>query len=401
MKITAIDTIRLDEFPNLLWVHVHTDEGIIGLGEAFYGVPAAEAHIHSYAAGLLLGQDPLRIDYHSKNLAGYVGFVGSGAEVRGNSAIDIALWDIWGQATNQPVYQLLGGASREEIRVYNTCAGYQYVRKHAKQSTDSFNLPGESAEGPYEDLQWFLNDAGTLALSLKEMGITGMKIWPFDYAAEKSGGHYISPGDLKEAIEPFAKIRDAVGDDMDIMVELHTFWDLPQAKKIAAALEPFNPYWFEDPIKMTNLRSLKEFKDSTRVPVTASETLGMRGEFRELLELQACDYVMYDMSWVGGLSEARKIAAMAEAWHRPIAPHDCTGPVLLTASVHQSINATNTLVQEMVRAFYFGWYRELVDNLPPLENGMMRPPDGPGLGIKLLPEVLQREDCRLRRSALD
>lgn len=401
MKIVAIETIRLDEFPNLLWVHVHTDDGLIGLGEAFYGVPAAETHIHSYAAQLLLGQDPLRIDYHSKNLEGYVGYAGSGAEVRGNSALDIALWDIWGQATDQPIYQLLGGASRESIRVYNTCAGYQYVRKHAKQSTQSFNLPTTDMEGPYEDLQGFLNNAGELAVSLKEMGINGMKIWPFDYAAEESGGHYISPRQLEAALEPFAKIRNAVGDRMDIMVELHTFWDLPQAKKIARALEPFEPFWFEDPIKMSNLRSLREFKESTRIPVTASETIGMRGQFRELLELQACDFIMYDLSWVGGLSEARKIAAMAEAWHRPIAPHDCTGPVLLTASVHQSINATNALIQEVVRAFYYGWYQELVTDLPPLEDGMIRPPDGPGLGTRLQPGVLQRSDCRVIRSEVD
>ena len=100
MKITAIETIRLEEFLNILWVHVHTNEGLIGLDEIFYGVPSAEAHIHGSAAEQLLGQDPLRVDYHSKALTGYVGFKGSGAEVRGNSGIDISLWDIWGQATN-------------------------------------------------------------------------------------------------------------------------------------------------------------------------------------------------------------------------------------------------------------------------------------------------------------
>jgi len=304
----------------------------------------------------LLGQDPLRIDYHSKALTGYIGFTGSGAEVRGNSGVDIALWDIWSQATNQPIYQLLGGASRESIRVYTTSADYQYVRNQVKQSTDNFNLSGDRPERPYEDLQGVLHNADELAVSLLYMGITGMKIWPFDYAAEASGGHYIPPSDLDAVLEPFAKIRDAVGSKMDIMVELHAFSDLPQAKRIARELEPFEPFWFEDPIKMSNLRRLKEFKDSTRIPTTASETIGMRGEFRELLELQACDFVMYDLSWCGGLSEVRKIAAMAEAWHRPVAPHDCTAPVLLAASVHYSNNATNALVQEMVRAFYYSWY---------------------------------------------
>ena len=137
------------------------------------------------------------------------------------------------------------------------------------------------------------------------------------------------------------------------------------------------------------------------IPTTVSETIGSGGEFRELLELQACDFVMYDLGWCGGLSEARKIAAMAEAWHRPVAPHDCTGPVLLTASVHHSMNATNTLVQEIVRAFYYRWYQDLVTDLPPLENGLIRPPDGSGLGPKLQPEVLRRPDCHIRRSELD
>ena len=151
---------------------------------------------------------------------------------------------------------------------------------------------------------------------------------------------------------------------------------------------------------MTDMRALKEYADATRVPVTASETLGMRGQFRELLESRAAGIVMYDLSWMGGLSEARKIAAMAEAFLVPVAPHDCTGPVLLTASVHHSLNAPNALVQEVVRAFYYGWYQELVTALPPIEDGHIRAPDGPGLGLALRPDVLKRADCRITRSAL-
>jgi len=149
-------------------------------------------------------------------------------------------------------------------------------------------------------LQAFLTDAGALAESLLGMGITGMKTWPFDYAAEASGGTYISLGALKTALKPFEQIRDAVGDQMDVMVELHSLCDLTTAKRIAKALEPFDPFWFEDPIKMTDMRALKEFADATRVPVTASETLGMRGQFRELLESRAAGIVIYDLSWMGG-----------------------------------------------------------------------------------------------------
>ena len=177
----------------------------------------------------------------------YVGYTGSGAEMRGFSGVDIALWDLWGQATNQPIHQLLGGAARDEIRVYNTCAGYQYVRSDPNQGTHNFGL--DSKEGPYEDLQWFLNDAGTLAQSLLEQGVTGMKIWPFDFAAEASNGTYISPADLKKAIEPFEKIRAAVGDKMDIMCELHCMWNLTAVKKIARALEPL------EPVSYTHLRA--------------------------------------------------------------------------------------------------------------------------------------------------
>lgn len=398
MKVTAIETIRLEEYPNLLWVHVHTDEGLVGLGESFYGAASAEAHIHDFVAPYLLGKNPLLIDRHSKALVGYLGFGSSGAETRGNSAVDIALWDLWGQATGQPIHQLLGGAARDEIRVYNTCAGYRYVRNRNVQQTSNFGLGRQ--EGPYEDLDAFLNRADELAHSLLEMGITGMKIWPFDYAAEKSGGLYISGPDLDKALEPFAKIRKAVGDRMDVMVELHSMWNLTAAKRIARAIEPYEPFWYEDPIKMDSLATIAEFAKSTRIPVTASETLGYRGSFRQLLEMNAVGYVMLDLAWVGGLSEARKIAAMAEAWHLPVAPHDCTGPILLTASVHLSLNATNAVIQEMVRASYYGWYQELVTELPPVENGMIRAPEGPGLGTKLRPDVPKRKDAAVRVSKL-
>ena len=278
MKITAIETIQLGEFPNLVWVHVHTDEGLIGLGEAFFGASATAAYIHESAAPRLLGQDPLAIDRHSRTLLGtYVGFSGSGAEMRGLSAIDIALWDLFGQATGQPIHQLLGGLSRPKIRIYNTCAGYRYVRTNVGQLTQNWGLPSERAEGPYEDLDAFLNRADELAQSLLEQGITGMKIWPFDFAAEASDGTYISPSELDQALEPFRKIRKAVGDRMDIMVELHTLWNLPAAKRIFRALEEFEPFWFEDPIKMTSADELAELAASTSVPICASETLATRG----------------------------------------------------------------------------------------------------------------------------
>jgi L-alanine-DL-glutamate epimerase-like enolase superfamily enzyme len=398
MKVTALETIQLGEFPNVLWVRLHTDQGLVGLGETFFGADAVAAYLHESVAPYLLGKHPLDIDLHSRRLYGYVGFNSTGAEARGNSAVDLALWDLFGKATGLPVYQLLGGLSRDRIRIYNTCAGYRYIRARPVQAVDNWGLPSDRSDGPYEDLDAFLNRADELAQSLLDQGITGMKIWPFDKYAEASGGHSISAAELRLALEPFGKIRRAVGDAMDVMVELHSLWDLPTAKKITAALEEFSPYWYEDPNKMDNLAAVAELAQTTRVPITASETLGTRWSFRDLLERRAASIVMLDVSWCGGLSEARKIAAMAEAYQLPVAPHDCTGPVVLMASVHLSMNATNALIQETVRAFYTGWYTELVTNLPRIEHGYVYPPEAPGLGTELLPGLERRPDATVRVS---
>jgi len=396
MKVTAIETIRLEEFPNLLWVHVETDEGLVGLGETFYGPTAAEAHIHGIIAPYLIGRDPRLIEQHQAHLLGYVGFTGASAEQRGRSAVDIALWDLWGQATGLPVHQLLGGRVRDDIRVYNTCAGYRYVRSKPVQGTANFGLEGD--EGPYEDLDAFLNRADDLAHSLLEMGIDAMKIWPFDFAAEASSGQMITAADLKTALRPFEKIRAAVGDRIDVMAELHSMWNRPQAVRIARALEEFQPLWVEDPVFMDHLDSLGEVARATTSPIAVGETRGSKADFRYLLELDALSVIIADLTWCGGLTEGRKIASMADAWHVPIAYHDCTGPVALTASVHLALHSRNCFIQEMVRAFYYGWYGELVTALPPVEHGRITAPDGPGLGVQLLPDIKTRADASVRRS---
>jgi L-alanine-DL-glutamate epimerase-like enolase superfamily enzyme len=384
MRIAALETIRVAERPNLLWLRVHTDEGATGLGETFFGAATVEAHVHEWIAPRVIGRDPLQIDALSRDLVGYLGFRSSGAEVRGNSAFDIALWDLWGRATGQPVAQLLGGFTRREIRTYNTCAGSDYIKKPIGQATENWGL---SAGQDYDDLDAFLHRPEELAQSLLEEGITAMKIWPFDAAAERSGGLHIAAEDLTFALRPFERIRAAVGDRMDIMVEFHSLWQLLPAMRIARALRPFGTYWHEDPIRMDSLGDLRRYAEASESPICASETLGSRWAFRDLLETGAAGIVMLDLSWCGGLSEARKIAAMAEAWHLPVAPHDCTGPVVLAASTHLSLNAPNALVQESVRAFYRTWYRDLVTALPEVRDGMITVPPGPGLGLDLNPDL--------------
>lgn len=398
MKIAAIETIRLEEFGNLLWVQIHTDRGPVGLGETFFGPQAVEAHIHETVAPLLLGHEALEIERISRQLQRlYLGFTGTGVEMRAASAIDLALWDIFGQVTGQPVWQLLGGLSRPRMRIYNTCAGYRYIRSNQGQRSDNWGVGAES--GPYEDLDAFLHRADALALSLLEQGITAMKIWPFDPAAEASEGRFISDADLQTALEPFRKIRAAVGERMEIMCEMHSLWDPVMAERIMRALAPLRPFWVEDPIRMTSATDLAGLRRRTGLPVCGSETLAGRDAFRAFLEAEALDVVMLDLSWCGGLSEAKKIASMAEAWNRPVAPHDCTGPVVLAASCAFSLHASNALIQETVRAFTSGWYAEVVDELPRIERGFVYPSPRPGLGLALRADRLAGADCRRRMSA--
>ncbi|WMT89190.1 mandelate racemase/muconate lactonizing enzyme family protein [Pelagibacterium sp. H642] len=400
MKITAVETLRLAEFANIVWVLIKTDEGITGLGETFMGAAAVEAYIHETVAPKLVGRDPLQIEAINRDLIGYLGWRGAGVETRGNSAVDIALWDIFGKSLGVPVSVALGGKSRDSIRTYNTCAGYRYVRDARAQAVANWGL-GESTPGPYEDLNAFLNRADDLAHSLLEQGITGMKIWPFDIAAERTHGLVISAAELKTALAPFERIRKAVGDKMDIMVEFHSLWRLPAAQRIARALEPYETFWHEDPVRMDSLETLKAYAPHSKAMICASETLAYPHAFRDYLATGVAGVAMLDLSWCGGLSEARKIAALAEAHQIPVAPHDCTGPVVFMASCQFSLHARNAMIQESVRAFYTGWYTELVTALPTVEKGEISLSDAPGLGLELLPEVFDRPDAIHRRSTAD
>jgi L-alanine-DL-glutamate epimerase-like enolase superfamily enzyme len=399
MKITALETIQLPHLDNILWVRVHTDEGLIGLGETFRGADAVARYIHKDVAPLLIGRDPLAIDAISKQLTEpYVGFRSSGVEMRAASAVDIALWDLFGKAAGLPVHQLLGGLSRPKIRTYNTCAGYTYNKRGQRRYIGDKD---EGAEGPYEDQIAFHRDAGALAQSLLEEGITAMKIWPFDPFAVASGGNFIHKADLDTALQPFRQIRDTVGNAMEVMVELHSMWDLPSALAIARGLQEFRPFWAEDPIKMQDPDALAIYVQRSGLTVCASETAATRSQFLELLRRGAADYVMLDVSWCGGLSEAKKIATMAEAFQRPVAPHDCTGPVVFAASIHLSLNLPNAIFQESVRAYYSSWYRDLVTVMPRIEAGHIFPFEGAGLGLELSPFVLDHPEAVIRKTGKD
>ncbi len=406
MKVTRIETLRLREFPFLIWVLVHADDGSVGTGETFWAPAPVAAYIHDNVASYLLGTDPRDIELHDRVLGSvYVGARDAGAEVRGNSAINLALWDLYGQATGEPVWRLLGGMTNRRVPVYNTCAGYGHVRATGRNAlferTEDWSLkPGDVDEGPYEDLLAWRYNAGDLARSLRSEGIGAMKIWPFDIAAEASRGTRISLSDLDRALEPFAKIREAVGREMEVMVELHGLWTLPPALRIAEALKDYDVAWLEEPIRYNEIDALSDLARHTAIPLAASERLASRQVFRQLMARRAASIIMIDLAWCGGLSEARKIANLAEAYELPVTLHDCTGPVVYAASCALSATLPNVNYQEAVRAYYTGWYREIATALPVVENGHVSPLDGPGLGLALRPEVFEREDAILQVSAL-
>ena len=407
MKITALETIHLPEYPSILFVAVHTDAGLTGYADTCYAPDAVAGSVHQFADPMLLGHDPLAIELHWRRLYEVIAHtVGKGAELRGLSAIDVCLWDILGQAAGMPVWQVLGGAARDRIKTYNTCGGPSYGRA-AKGGT---GYGTETAGGKYEDLAAFMERADELALDLLGEGLTGMKIWPFDYVAHfpggwenwrsfrgmfdptirSLGGQDISAADIHRALEPFRKIRKAVGDRMDVMLEGHGLWSLPAALKIARAVEEFRPAWLEDLMRADDVEALAEVRRGTTPPILASEYLATRYEYRPLLEARAADIVMIDPTWAGGITESKKVCAMAEAYKRPVAMHDCTGPLTLYAGIHLAINATNAVYQESVRAYLRVNYPELVTELPAIEQGHILAPTKPGLGTTLLPDVRTR-----------
>lgn len=385
MKITAVETLRLKRHGTLIWVRLHTDEGVMGLGESWFGTATIESDIHDRIAPALLGEDPSRIEYLHRKMMPYVGFCGTSAEIRAVSAADVALWDIAGKVANKPLYDLLGGKTRQNIQLYNTCAGPNYIASSSDVRPDNFGLSDGKLqhEDGYEDLTGFMKNPVDTAASILDMGINSMKIWPFDFAQGAVDGMDISSDDLKKYIKPFEEIRKKFGDKIRLKAELHGVWSLPAAKKICRALEDIEPDWVEDPIWMDRISDLRELSEYTSVPLAGGETLGGLGQMRDIIEQGRISTPIIDVTWGGGITFAKKAAALAEASGRPIAFHDCSGPVTLAVSTHMALACPNVWEQEFSRAFYYGWYGDLLDQLPPIDNGYITAPDGAGLGVEL------------------
>lgn len=409
-RITAIETsIPATTMPGLLLLRIHTDAGtvageeVIGHGETYYLPQAAAAVIHDWMAPRLLGADATAIESHWRFLyERMTAFGGTGAELRALSAVDLALWDILGQLTGQPVWRLLGGPVRDAVPVYNSCGGPLYgVRNPSASSTGSWPGHGDAGQpGPLQDNWASLNRPGDLAEELLAAGFSAMKLWAFDAIYRAHGGLRITRRDLQRGVEPFREIRERVGDRMDVILDGHGFFALPAACDIARAMREFQPLWLEDVLRPDSIPAMADFRRAARVPIAVSEMLVTREQYRQVLTADAADYLMIDPTWVGGISESRRIAELAQLHNVPVLMHDCTGPLTLFAGLNIAAAVPGVTYQECVRAHIASVYPALIDSAVRVDDGAIPLSDRPGLGARWLPGLFESADPEHRISRL-
>jgi L-alanine-DL-glutamate epimerase-like enolase superfamily enzyme len=347
------------------WVRLHTDRGLVGTGETYPFHQGELGALRDYTRQLL-NRDARDIDgiwrsfYHAMAMRN-----AGGADMRILSAINMAQLDLMGQATGLPLYRLLGGRTRPRVRVYNTTTDYWAINE-TKMGRDTM----------------------TIVSFLLERGITAMKIYPFS-----APDHYLSNQGLERGMSWIREIREKVGNRMDICVDCWGRFDFPSAARIAKALEPYQIMYLEDAMLMNNARAYARLARETSVPVCMSETLATRYEYREFLELEACDVVMYDLSWCGGISEARRISDMADTYFIPTSPHTCGGPLLYICSAHLCTALANFLVMESNYWKYTHQFPYFVNNVPVPKDGFVTPPELPGIGAEIKPELFRSGDA--------
>ena len=378
MKITALETLQWQAYPRLIALRVHTDRGIIGLGETVDKIPAAKAAIHGTLAPLVLGQDPLDIEGLWRFVMDNIMYHGyAGAETRALSALEVALWDIMGKHYQAPLYHLLGGKTRSQVPTYNTCIGF----------------------GRVQDYQQWHQDAGVLAQSLLMDEIHAMKIWPFDRFSERSFGQRISQAEIEKGLIPIQQIRDRVGSQIEIGIECHFRWNRVSMERIARALEPYHILFLEDVLPAVYPDEIKALSARTTIPVVGSELLMTRWQLREWLEKHVSQIIMTDPVWNGGIAETRKIANLAETFGVPLVLHNVAGAVCHAVCMHLGAHIPNLFYVESVRAFYKEYFPILTDFAPTVSDGHLDIPAGPGLGVNLLDSALERADLIRQVSA--
>jgi galactonate dehydratase len=361
MRITTIrpHLIHPGWGKNWLFVKVETDEGIHGWGECYTQADRDRtivAHVEELGR-YLSGRSPFNIRHFTQ-----VAYDDYGAR-RGSlelycavSGIEQALWDLVGKASGQPVYNLLGGACRDRIRVY------------ANGWTSSAGTP---------------DDLARCAEQMVKVGFTAMKFDPFVTPWRS----YVSREDIEGAVERVRAVREAVGSKVDLLVEVHRRLAPMQAVHLAHAIEAYEPYWFEEPCPAENLDALAEIRSQTEIPVVTGEALYTKAAFRPVLEKRAADILNPDVCNVGGILELKEIAAMAEPYFVAMSPHNYNSTVLgLAATVHACATMPNFVITE-----YFVGFAEIgrrISNQLEPENGYIRLPTAPGLGVEVNEEAL-------------
>jgi len=359
LKVTDIKVFPVDCFrTNWVFVKVYTDEGITGVGEATLeykekALIGAVEHIKEY----LVGKNPLTIEKHFHDIYRDAYWRGGPVLMSALSAVETALWDILGKSLNVPVYQLLGGKVNEKVRIYVN--GWFAGAK----TPDEFAAKAKEAV---------------------KRGVTAMKWDPF-------GKNYlnISNKDLNTALECVAKVREAVGPEVDLLIEGHGRFNVATGIKIAKELEQFKPMFFEEPVPPDSLDALKEVREKSPVAISAGERLYSRWDYRKMFDLHAADYIQPDISHAGGISELRKIAAEAECRYISFAPHNPSGPVANAATLQLAAVCPNFEILEIMYSDV-EWRKDVTNESLKYEDGYIFIPDKPGIGIEINEEECEK-----------
>lgn len=352
MKVTDVKTFVVDCFrTNWVFVKVYTDEGIDGVGEATLeykekALEGAVEHIRDY----LVGKNPLEIEKHYHDIYRDAYWRGGAVLMSALSAVEMALWDILGKSLGVPVYQLLGGKIRDDVRIYVN--GWFSGARTPEQFAEKAKIA-------------------------VQRGVTAMKWDPF-------GKSYleISNEDLDTALACIGAVRDAVGPKVDLLIEGHGRFNVPTGIKIAKELEQFKPMWFEEPTPPDNVEALKAVRDKSPVAISAGERLYTLRGFHELFRLRAADYIQPDISHTGGLMELKKIAAAADSHYIAFAPHNPSGPVANAASLQLAACCPNFSILEIMYSDVT-WRKDVVNEELYYKDGRITIPDKPGLGIEI------------------
>ena len=361
MKITAVNSY-IGHGSRYPWVFlkIETDEGLSGLGQAQGGVMAHM--VHAAAQNLepfLIGEDSSRIDYIWNKLWTEFNSTGSrGFSSSLISGVDIALWDLKGKRFGVPVYELLGGKFRENLRMYSN--GW---------------MPKDTSPDSY---------ARAAAATIAE-GHTALKMDPFmefDDVAPLQHGHNISPSGLRMGVERTRAVREAVGEDIEILIDCHGRYDVAAAVRVGHGLGPFNIGWLEEPVPIENEDALRTVKEQVPMPICVGERLIGRFDFRPILDKQLANYIMPDIVRCGGISEMRKIATMAEAYYVPVSPHDATGPITMAAGAQVMMSTPNFYRLEIAYSELEDYNRALIPALD-VHDGFFFVSDRPGHGHEL------------------